>query len=624
VRPLAACEHLDDVDLSGCAGLTSLEGVNGELFRGTEFSLDNDVVTALTGVLPALGPNLTTLSLRGAKLRDLTGIESFPFVKRLNVSCPAVIDAGPLGALRHLTLVNLEGCRELERLPARWLAPLESLELTGCERLRSLDGLPESLTGLDLRGCKSLRSLEGLPESLTRLGENTYESYSRGARIWNWENANIQLAECTQIESLTPLAGTCVVGRATRIELDGCVKLRTLAGLEALQSIVTVSLPPTISDVSALSQHRGLTIEVSLKELKTFPERLGKALSALPDVRLAIRGSDLRNCAGLAAIASLVELDLRLCPKVKDAAWVVGFPTLERLGLAAGSPAAEQAKASYFPTKAKIHELQRMICMEKTVPRPLHLVPIQMEVVTRVKTQLCQHSVWLNPADGLEYVWIPPGKFWMGAVPGDDEAADAEKPRHQVTISSGFWMGSTPVTAAAFRRFCESTGAEMPEEFGFDPDWNGEYPIVSVDWNSAEAYSAWAGGRLPTEAEWEYAARGGMDGRIYPWGNELTEADANFNNRGGMEPVGRYRSNEFGLYDMAGTVWEWCADWFGEDYYTATPVKDPKGPSSGEFRVRRGGSRWDDPSGLRVSNRGWDEPWDWNGHIGFRCVLEGE
>ena len=647
VKPLSACEAFDELDLTGCTGLTSIEGLAGKPVGGTEVSLHSDVLTSLSGLLPALGPTITKLDLRGALLRDLVGIESARNLKRLVVlgtpvtdlaplcslvqleeidlcDNTALIDAGPLGALPHLNRVDLAGCRKLERLPARWLASLEFLELTGCESLQSLDGLPESLTGLDLRGCSSLRSLDGLPEGVTRLGDRYHDSYSRYGKVWEWENTKIQLAECAHIESLTPLAETCVVGRATRIELDGCAKLRTLAGLEAMEEIQTISLPPTITDVSALAQHRGLTIDVALKEFETFPEGLGKVLSALSNVRLAIgAGSELQNCSGLAAITSLIELDLRWCPKVKDIGWVVGLPALERLGLAVGSPAAEEANASYFGTKTKIRELQQAICAKKNIPLPPHLAPIpNEELVTRVQTRVRQHSVWLNPADGMEYVWIPPGEFWMGAVPGDEEATDAEKPRHEVTISRGFWMGSTPVTANAFRRFCESTGEEMPEEFEGDPDWTGEYPIVNVGWHAAAAYSAWAGGRLPTEAEWEYAARGGLEGCIYPCGNELTEADASFKNRGGMERVGRYPPNGFGLYDMAGTVWEWCSDWF--NYYGAARVKDPsRGETSGQGRVERGGSRGDSPISLRVSNRK-SNGWGWYGYLGFRCVRDAE
>ena len=646
VKPLSACEAFDELDLTGCTGLTSIEGLAGKPVGGTEFSLHSDVLTSLSGLLPALGPTITKLDLRGAMLRDLVGIESARNLKRLVVLGTAVtdlaplcslvqleeidlcdntalIDAGTLGALPHLNRVDLGCCRKLERLPARWSAPLESLDLIGCKSLQSLDGLPESLTGLDLRGCSSLRSLNGLPAGVTRLGDTFSEGYCRYGKDRWWENTKIQLAECARIESLTALAETCVVGRATRIELDGCVQLRTLAGLEALERIQTISLPPTITDVSALAQHRGLTIEMVLKDFETFPEALGKALSALPDVRLEIRGLDLQNCSGLAAITSLMELDLRYSPKLRDIGWVVGLPTLERLFVEAGSPAADEANGSYFGTKTKIRELQQAICAKKNIPLPPHLAPIpNEELVTREQTRVRQHCVWLNPADGLEYVWIPPGEFWMGAVPGDEEATDAEKPRHEVTISRGFWMGSTPVTANAFRRFCESTGAEMPEEFEYDPDWTGEYPIVNVDWEDAAAYCAWAGGRLPTEAEWEYAARGGLEGCIYPWGNELTEADASFKNLGGMERVGRYPPNGFGLYDMAGTVWEWCSDWF--NYYGAARVKDPSRPeTSGHGRVERGGSRGDSPISLRVSNRKRNE-WGWYGYLGFRSVREVE
>ena len=120
--------------------------------------------------------------------------------------------------------------------------------------------------------------------------------------------------------------------------------------------------------------------------------------------------------------------------------------------------------------------------------------------------------------------------------------------------------------------------------------------MVLVTWDDATAYAKWAVKRLPTETEWEYAARGGLAGKRYPWGDEITHDDANYSGAGGRDkwdkstaPVGSFDANSYGLYDMAGNLWEWCADWYGENCYTDSPLKNPAGQDTGTYRVVRGG-----------------------------------
>ena len=222
----------------------------------------------------------------------------------------------------------------------------------------------------------------------------------------------------------------------------------------------------------------------------------------------------------------------------------------------------------------------------------------------------------------LDYIWIPPGNFQMGFVPGD-EVYDQEKPRHRVEITKAFWMSSTAVTVAAYKRFVEATSHQIPKAPRFNPNWEkDDHPIVRVNWHDAEAYCEWAGGRLPTEAEWEYAARGGKEDLIYPWGNELSSQNAKYDSRDGTAPVGSYPANGFGLYDMTGNVWEWVADWYEENYYVSSPARDPEGPSAGRGRVLRGGA-WDIvPVYLRASYRCGVGPVSWWNDIGFRCARE--
>ena len=229
----------------------------------------------------------------------------------------------------------------------------------------------------------------------------------------------------------------------------------------------------------------------------------------------------------------------------------------------------------------------------------------------------------VNPIDGLEYVRIPPDPFQMGAVVGDYDATDDEKPRHPVSISKGFWLAKSPVTVAAYKRFAEKNGAKMPPNApGFNGNWNREdHPIVKVTWNEAVGYCQWAGGRLPTEAEWEYAARGGKSWLIYPWGSEIYKDNANYDGDG-TSPVGSYPANGFDLYDMAGNVWEWCSDWYKENYYSQSPDRDPQGPSSGTARVLRGGSWYLSPEFLRASYRYRAPPGGRLNGIGFRCARE--
>jgi formylglycine-generating enzyme required for sulfatase activity len=223
-----------------------------------------------------------------------------------------------------------------------------------------------------------------------------------------------------------------------------------------------------------------------------------------------------------------------------------------------------------------------------------------------------------NSKDGLKYIWIPPGTFMMGCSPGDQKCRADENPPHPVTIARGFWMGQTEVTVAAYRKFAESTGAQMPPAPAFNADWkNQDMPIVRVTWDDATTFCGWAGGRLPTEAEWEYAARAGSTEARYGPIDEVAWYGAN--SGGHTHEVAQKRANGFGLFDMLGNVYEWVNDWYDQNYYRTSPSQDPPGPASGQFRVLRGGCWFHDSDYARVSYRFKFIPADRDSVNGFRC-----
>jgi formylglycine-generating enzyme required for sulfatase activity len=274
----------------------------------------------------------------------------------------------------------------------------------------------------------------------------------------------------------------------------------------------------------------------------------------------------------------------------------------------------------YFLEPSSGSETQGFRCITQA-PSPSVLAPRALPQ----ESSPAAGQVRLNSKDGLKYVWIPPGTFMMGCSPGDSRCQDDEKPRHRVTISKGFWIGQTPVTVGAYKRFAEATGRQMPDAPDFNHAWaNERTPMQSLSWDDAQAYCGWAGGRLPTEAEWEYAARGGSTAARYGLIDEV--AWYGYNSGVQTHSVGQKRANGFGLYDMLGNVWQWVNDWYGENYYRSSPSQDPTGPASGETRVLRGGCYNSFPWDVRVSRRQ-NYPSDrysyggenWGG-VGFRCA----
>jgi len=244
--------------------------------------------------------------------------------------------------------------------------------------------------------------------------------------------------------------------------------------------------------------------------------------------------------------------------------------------------------------------------------------PTGTEPQTQPVAQPAAGAVRVNSKDGLKYVWIPPGSFQMGCSPGDKECQDDEKPPHQVTITKGYWLGQTEVTVGAYKRFAGGTGKGMPSAPDFNPDWSHEQmPIVNVSWDDAQAYCTWAGGRLPTEAEWEYAARAGSTEARYGHIDEVAWYSSNTGQK--THEVGQKRANSFGLYDILGNVWEWVNDWYDEKYSQGSPSQDPAGATSGQYRVLRGGSWLNNPRLVRVSFRFRYNPGNRNYHYGFRC-----
>jgi formylglycine-generating enzyme required for sulfatase activity len=303
----------------------------------------------------------------------------------------------------------------------------------------------------------------------------------------------------------------------------------------------------------------------------------------------------------------------------------------------------------------------------------------------RIRRERDQTKALNSQTAGGEMVWIPAGKMTMGAVDG----APDEQPLHDVKVR-GFWMDKTEVTNEQFARFVKETGfvtlAERKAEgsetpFGAlvftpppgtgatdgvrafwkqvpranwrhpegpDSDLAGreKFPVVHVCWEDAAAFASWAGKRLPSEAEWEYAARGGAVHLPYVWGRELTPGGHWFGNVwqgrfpvenkaedgfAGLAPVGSFRTNDYGLADMAGNVWEWTADWYRADYYVKSPHADPPGPESSldpdepsvPKRVARGGSFLSAESngaGYRPSARMKAAPTFASSELGFRCA----
>ena len=182
-------------------------------------------------------------------------------------------------------------------------------------------------------------------------------------------------------------------------------------------------------------------------------------------------------------------------------------------------------------------------------------------------------------------------------------------------------MGQTVATLGAYQRFVRATGHSMPLGLFFITGvTDGNMPIVNMTWNDAQAYCRWAGGRLPSEAEWEYAARGGSTEATY---GPLDEIAWDIENSGGHpHDVGQKHANAFGLYDMLGSVFEWVNDWYDENYYRTGPSQDPTGPASGESRVLRGGSWMNHPVNIRASFRLPFNPDKRVFSFGFRCNLD--
>ena len=256
-------------------------------------------------------------------------------------------------------------------------------------------------------------------------------------------------------------------------------------------------------------------------------------------------------------------------------------------------------------------------------------------------------STRVSEKDGMVMVYVPEGKFMMGS---NDGKAD-EKPAHVVRLDA-FWIDRTEVTNAMFIRFLREMLADSRirahsdrvtdsdgnalyyyyrinrsgSEFVLQDEKYADHPVVSVTWHGANAYCKWAGRRLPTEAEWEKAARGD-DSRKYPWGDiEPDSARLNFrtnvNNVGDTTEAGRYPNgaSPYGALDMAGNVWDWVNDWYDENYYRNSPSENPPGPSSGQYRVLRGGSWYGGGDSVRATVRNGGGSSFKDNDIGFRCA----
>ncbi len=234
-----------------------------------------------------------------------------------------------------------------------------------------------------------------------------------------------------------------------------------------------------------------------------------------------------------------------------------------------------------------------------------------------------EQSPTITGKDGAPMMLVPRGEFTMGS----NTSFAHEQPSHRVTLDA-YYMDKYEVTVEQYAKFLEATGLGPP------PDWNvmnqpshQNRPVVNMSWWDASLYCRWAGKRLPTEAEWEKAARG-TDGRMYPWGNDrLDRLRANhgketWDDHAALAPVGSFEAGQsfYGIHDLAGNVWEWVNDWYDKDYYERSPSQNPSGPEEGGTKVLRGGSWYANLGYLKSTYRFSLPPSSRDSDFGFRCA----
>ncbi|MCY2977757.1 MAG: SUMF1/EgtB/PvdO family nonheme iron enzyme [Planctomycetota bacterium] len=232
------------------------------------------------------------------------------------------------------------------------------------------------------------------------------------------------------------------------------------------------------------------------------------------------------------------------------------------------------------------------------------------------------NDIFVDHKTGITFVWIPPGEFQMGSNKGHQED---EQPLHTVNISRGLWLAKYPVTNADYKRFLQSNKDSIKPEYWDNRRFNQpEQPVVGVSWDEAAAFCKWVGGRLPTEAEWEYACRAGTSTE-YSFGDDEAKLGEygwfTANSNGQTQPVGAKNPNPWGLCDMHGNVWEWCADLYDQGYYAKSPKVDPLGPNKGSDRVNRGGSWIYSARLCRSALRSRNVPSNRLDYLGFRVAL---
>ena len=318
---------------------------------------------------------------------------------------------------------------------------------------------------------------------------------------------------------------------------------------------------------------------------------LGRRVLPRPPRRLWVRPAWLRPAVGGgAALLVVIGIAVAVVPRL----------------IGALLPSTTTARPTEIPTSTSAPPTATPRPTDTRVP--LTTAPPPTEVSTPVRRPPAEADIgdtWTRPADGMVMVYVPAGEFLMGSSDADVLAEDDEKPQHIVYLDA-FWIDRTEVTNAQYRKCVEAGACQEPGCWD-DESFNADHqPVVCVSWDDARTYAAWAGGRLPTEAEWEKAARG-TDGYIYPWGDEFDGTRLNYCDRNcefeykdtavddgyaDTAPVGSYPSgaSPYGALDMAGNAWEWVADRYDEGYYHRSPARNPQGPASGGQRVLRGGS----------------------------------